>query len=260
MVKRCYLRTFLAVLAIVTVSSWTSAADRPQSDAFDAKGVKLRYFVEGKGEPVVFVHGFGSSAEINWIMPGLFDAVAKDRRAIAVDFPGHGASEKPEKEEAYGDRLVEDVVLLLDHLKIAKAHIVGYSMGGMVAVKMLAKHPERTLSGTLGGMGWLKEGGMLQKRVFERSGGENSNSAMALCFRGMGKLAVTEDELKSIKVPVEMVVGDRDPCRQMYVVPARNIRKDWPVVEIAGAGHMNCITKQQFRDEVVKWIAKQSER
>ena len=58
--------------------------------------------------------------------------------------------------------LVKDVVRLLDHLKIKKAHIVGYSMGGIIAGNFIAKHPDRVLSGTLGGMGWLKAGGVGQ--------------------------------------------------------------------------------------------------
>jgi serine-type D-Ala-D-Ala carboxypeptidase len=53
--------------------------------------------------------------------------------------------------------------LLLDQLNIKKAHIVGYSMGGIVALKFISEHPDRVLSGTLGGMGWLPEGGGLQK-------------------------------------------------------------------------------------------------
>jgi pimeloyl-ACP methyl ester carboxylesterase len=77
--------------------------------------------------------------------------------------PGHGRSDKPEKEEAYGIPVVEDVVLLLDELKIKKAHVVGYSLGGIVAVKRMAKHPDRVLSGTVGGMGWFKEGSALQE-------------------------------------------------------------------------------------------------
>lgn len=53
---------------------------------------------------------------------------------------------------------VEDIVLLLDRLNIGKVHIVGYSMGGIVALKFIAEHPDRVLSGILGGMGWLPQG------------------------------------------------------------------------------------------------------
>ena len=78
---------------------------------------------------------------------------------IALDLPGHGGSDKPEKPEAYGPQMAEDVVLLMDHLKIKKAHIVGYSLGGMITVKLLTLHPDRVLSATVGGMGWVQDGG-----------------------------------------------------------------------------------------------------
>src|SRR5262249_54430178 len=129
---------------------------------FNANGTKIAYFVQGKGEPVVLIHGWLSSARVNWALPGISGHLAKDYRVIALDVRGHGLSDKPAKEEAYGPELVKDVVRLLDHLKIKKAHIVGYSMGGIIAGNFIARHPDRVLSGTLGGMGWLKAGGLGQ--------------------------------------------------------------------------------------------------
>jgi pimeloyl-ACP methyl ester carboxylesterase len=233
-------------------------ADESASQTFTVKGVKLHYIVEGKGEPVVLIHGLHSSAEINWKLTGVVGLLAKDHQVIALDMPGHGQSDKPEKDEAYGVQMVEDVIALLDHLKIKKAHIVGYSMGGIVAVKLLATHPERTLSGTLGGMGWLRDGSAPQK-AFELMGREGGKTPAA-CVHGIAKLAVTEAELKKIQVPVKMIVGDRDPVKKLYVVPAQEVRKDWPVAEIAGAGHINCIMKPEFRDEIAQWIRKQTKR
>jgi pimeloyl-ACP methyl ester carboxylesterase len=105
------------------------AADQPAAQTFDSNGVKIAYFVQGQGEPVVLIHGWLSSAGVNWALPGISGLLAKDHQVIALDVRGHGLSDKPTKEEAYGPELVEDIVRLLDHLKIKKAHIVGYSMG-----------------------------------------------------------------------------------------------------------------------------------
>ena len=168
-------------------------------------------------------------------LPGIMATLAKDHRVIALDLPGHGTSDKPEKPEAYGVQMVEDVVLLMDHLHIKKAHIVGYSLGGMITAKLMTLHPDRVLSGTLGGMGWLAEGSNNQKmwdRIAEREGG----GALKMVAGSMGKLAITEDALKAIKVPVTVIVGDEDPVKWMYVSPLKRVRKDWPVVEIAKAG------------------------
>ena len=143
------------------------ASENPASRFFDANGVKIHYLIAGEGEPVVLIHGLHSSAEINWQLPGLIRALAVDHQVIAVDLPGHGRSDTPEKPEAYGLQVVEDVILLLDHLKIKHAHVVGYSIGGMVSLKLTSKHPDRIRSLFLGGMGWLRDGSPLQK-VWEK--------------------------------------------------------------------------------------------
>jgi|HubBroStandDraft_1064217.scaffolds.fasta_scaffold09354_3 pimeloyl-ACP methyl ester carboxylesterase len=232
------------VFASVLVCRYVSSAAL-ESDFFDAKGVKIHYLIEGTGEPVVLIHGLDSSAAINWEMPGTIDALAKDHLVVALDLPGYGQSDKPVEASAYGRQWVEDVILLLDHLKIEKAHIVGYSMGGMVALKLIAEHPDRVLSGTLGGMGWLPEDSFLQKIWAHMR---------SVSARGVSELALTETELKSIRVPVEILVGDRDPMRQLYVVRLQKVRGDWSVVEIQNAGHLNCIFKKQFIDELEKWL------
>jgi pimeloyl-ACP methyl ester carboxylesterase len=225
------------------------------SATFEAHGVKIHYLTEGQGEPVVLIHGLHASAELNWNLPGIVGELAKDHRVIALDLPGHGRSEKPDDEAAYGLQLAEDIVLLLDHLKIQRAHIVGYSLGGMVALKFIARHPERVLSGTLGGIGWLREGSGLQ-RIWERMPAKEGSRTPAAMLHSIGKLAVTKEELLSIHVPVKVIVGDRDPVERLSVAPLREVRADWPVVQIADAGHINCIMKPEFREEIVSWLRK----
>jgi pimeloyl-ACP methyl ester carboxylesterase len=244
----------LATLVWLLTSS-AAAADRPDDRTFDAKGVKLHFLVQGEGVPVVLIHGLHSSAEMNWRLPGIMAALAKDHQVIALDLPGHGKSDKPEKEEAYGVALAGDVILLLDHLKIKQAHVVGYSLGGMVAMKVTTEHPERVLSLTLGGMGWLREGSRLQQ-VWERMPAREGGRTPAECIHSIGKLAVTADEVEKLKVPTTIIVGDRDPVNRLYVAPLRDLRKDWPVVEIEDAGHLNCIAKPKFAEAVVAWIGK----
>jgi pimeloyl-ACP methyl ester carboxylesterase len=163
------------------------AAGAVESLIFDAHGVKIHYLVDGTGEPVVLIHGLYSSARVNWQLPGTLAALAADHQVVALDLPGFGRSDKPASADAYGLQWIEDVALLLDQLKIGKAHIVGYSMGGIVALKFIAEHPDRVLSGTLGGMGWLPEGGGLQK-IWEH--------LRDPAARGPVSLALTQDELQ----------------------------------------------------------------
>lgn len=228
-------------------------ADEPASLFFVVKGEKIHYLVAGKGEPVVLIHGLHSSAEVNWKNTGVIKELAADHQVIALDLLGHGLSDKPQDEAAYGLQVVEDIVLLLDHLQIKQAHIVGYSLGGIVAVKLMASHPDRVLSGTVGGMGWLREGSALQK-VWGLMPRRQGGLTPAAFVKSIGKLAVTEADLKDIDIPVKVLVGDRDPVKQLYVIPLHQVRQDWPVVEIADAGHINCILKPQFRAEIARWV------
>jgi len=235
----------------------TQAFDKPIGQTFDANGVKIWYFVQGKGEPVVLIHGWISSARINWELPGTSGLLAQDYEVIALDMRGHGRSDKPMKEEAYGPELVEDIVRLLDHLKIKEAHIVGYSMGGIVAANFIAKHPDRVLSGTLGGMGWLKPGSAAQWGFAQIGKNDPNARAVAICGRSLARLALTENELKAIRVPVTVLVGEKDDLiKKLYVEPLGKVRKDWSVVEIKGANHITCILEPQFQKEIAVWLRK----
>lgn len=75
-------------------------------------------------------------------------------------------------------------------------------------------------------------------------------------MHGIARLAVTQDQIKQVKIPLEMLVGDHDPCKRMYVEPLAAVRADWPVVVIDNAGHLTCIAKEQFQSELAKWLAK----
>lgn len=245
----------LRFLALLTMLVGPGNAATGRSDGtFRSNGVKIHYAVQGKGEPVVLLHGWLSSGTINWDLPGTTRQLSRDYRVIRLDFPGHGQSDKPTREGAYGPELVEDVVRLMDHLKIKKAHIVGYSMGGVIAANLVAKHPDRVRSVVLGGMGWLRQGSA-EQALFAAGG--NDGSPAGICFRSLAKLALTEKDIKAIRVPVTILFGDRDFLRHAYADPLKVVRKDWPIVEIRGANHLNCIFKPQFRDEIQKWLAKQ---
>jgi pimeloyl-ACP methyl ester carboxylesterase len=249
-IVRFGLKLLLALLAALGCARAGWSAD---DEMLEVKGVKIHYTVEGKGAAVVLIHGMDSSAASNWRAPGTIALLAKDYQVIAPDLPGHGKSDKPGNADAYGVQMVEDVVALLDHLQIKKAHIVGYSMGGMVAAKLMARHPDRVLSGILGGMGWLRDGGVLDK-VWEWLPVKEGAGTPPMCVHSVARLALTREELEGIKVPVVVLIGDRDPMRQLYVAPLEMVRKDWPVIEIKDAGHVNCIFKAQFKEEIKKWL------
>src|SRR5579883_1762190 len=119
---------FPLVACAALLSAARLPADTGASQSFDSNGVKIHYTVEGKGEPVLLIHGFAANADFNWRQPGVIKALAENYKVIALDNRGHGQSGKPHDIAKYGEEMAEDAVRLLDHLGIKKAHIVGYSM------------------------------------------------------------------------------------------------------------------------------------
>jgi pimeloyl-ACP methyl ester carboxylesterase len=215
---------------------------------FDSGGVKIHYAVHGKGEPVILIHGLYANGRINWDAPGITSALAKHFKVITLDCRGHGRSAKPQGENAYGVNMVEDVVRLMDHLNVRNARIAGYSMGAMIAMKLAVTHHERVSAVVLGGMGWLKTGAprksvwdKLEKPLF---------TVPPECPRSFPQLAVAEAELRAIKIPVTIIIGEHDPCLHWYVEPLQQIRPDWPVHIIPGADHLNCMGKPEFKSRL----------
>jgi pimeloyl-ACP methyl ester carboxylesterase len=117
--------------------------------------IEIAYLDEGEGDPIVLIHGFASTAAINWVHPGWVTTLTKARRrVIALDNRGHGASSKPYDPAAYHSAtMAEDVRALLDHLGIARADVMGYSMGARIASYLALSHPDRVRSLILGGLG-----------------------------------------------------------------------------------------------------------
>ncbi len=127
---------------------------RDEGSYFDSNGLRIHYTVEGKGEPVILIHGVAANADLNWRRPGVIKALSRNFEVIAFDLRGHGLSGKSSDPAAYGSEMVEDISRLMDHLHIRKAHIAGYSLGGFIALKFITTHPERVQSAAICAAGW----------------------------------------------------------------------------------------------------------
>jgi pimeloyl-ACP methyl ester carboxylesterase len=263
---------------------------RAEDHSFDSNGVKIHYRIEGKGEPVLLIHGFTASIVMNWGLPGVIKDLAKDYQVIALDNRGHGQSDKPHDPKKYGQEMVEDAVRLLDHLKIKQAHVVGYSMGGMITLKLLTTHPERVRTATLGGAGWYKPGerdrvyaeladsleqgkgfgplilrltpkGQPQptenqiKALNQMISAVNDVKALAAVVRGFKELAVPEDKLKTINVPTLALIGANDRLKA-GVDALKERLPDLQVVVIDNADHMTAFWKGQFTKSLKEFLAK----
>jgi pimeloyl-ACP methyl ester carboxylesterase len=117
-------------------------------------GTRIAYSVQGSGPAVLLLHGFAADHVLNWARPGVIDALSgAGRRVIATDARGHGASGKPHDANRYsGDAMVRDAQAVLDHLGVEQVDVVGYSMGSMVAARLVPEEP-RARALVLGGVG-----------------------------------------------------------------------------------------------------------
>jgi pimeloyl-ACP methyl ester carboxylesterase len=142
-------------VSIVAVALAAGVAAEPRSAFMTASdGVRIHYLTVGDaGSPVVLIHGYTANAEGKWMKSGIAQALGARHRVIAIDARGHGQSDKPHDPAKYGPRMATDVLELMDHLKIARAHIHGYSMGGSILTQILARAPERVITAIYGGSG-----------------------------------------------------------------------------------------------------------
>ena len=211
----------IAALSLLASSSLAAAEDK----FFDSDHVKIRYVDEGRGEPVILVHGFTGDVEGGWIATGILPELVKDYRVIAFDLRGHGKSDKPLQPRAYGREMVLDIVRLMDHLKIRRAHIVGYALGANVVAKLLVMHPDRFITATIGGAGGrlpftpqefkaaedeAKQFELLREKARPGLGPPNDPLALAAIDRSKSEHSVTDRELKAVQVPVLTIAGSLD--------------------------------------------------
>ena len=112
----------------------------PETGYAPVNGLDMYYEVHGsEGVPVVLLHGaYMSTGAMQWLLSNL----AKSRQVIAVDLQGHGRTADVDRPLQY-EQMADDVAALMDHLGVARADVVGYSMGGGAALQLAVRHPER---------------------------------------------------------------------------------------------------------------------
>jgi pimeloyl-ACP methyl ester carboxylesterase len=125
--------------------------------------VEIAYLDEGEGDPILLVHGFASTKNVNWVYPTWVSELRKNgRRVIALDNRGHGDSGKLYDAAAYEIAIMAgDVTALMDHLNLERADVMGYSLGSRMMAVLARQAPERLRSAIFGGIGigLIKGGG-----------------------------------------------------------------------------------------------------
>jgi pimeloyl-ACP methyl ester carboxylesterase len=218
--------------------------------------VKIHFMVLGKGTPVVLIHGFTGTAEGNWFTNGVAEALAKNHRVVALDCRGHGKSDKPHDSAMYGDRLWKDVIELMDHLQIDRAHIHGYSMGGMITARLLAHHPERFITASFGGSGvreadpaWIAKVPKDEKgpdpqeaEASKKLAGNPARDpeAFAAIRKSFQALAQNSIDLTKIEIPVLAINGEFDSPNAKTARMQREL-KNFKSVILPGKSHLTAI-------------------
>jgi pimeloyl-ACP methyl ester carboxylesterase len=285
------LQFLLAVVAIFTLAALTEATD----EYFDSNGVKIHYVSVGKGEPIVLIHGWMSDASM-WGKDSAGNAKPQGSpgyQVIAMDCRGHGKSEKLYDKTQYGIEMAEDVVRLLDHLKIKKAHLIGYSMGAFIVGNIAAKHPDRVISAVYGGQAPLiatenntsREIDIFAKAVEEGRGlgayiiyvtpsdrpkpaMEQANAlaafmlagkdarALALAGKSFPELAVSIEDLRRCKAPSLYIYGSKDSkATQERVALLRRKLGQGELKVVGGADHVTTLTRPEFGKAILDFLA-----
>jgi pimeloyl-ACP methyl ester carboxylesterase len=245
---------------------------------FLSDGIDIAFVDEGEGDAILLIHGFGSNMTVNWRSTGWIDALIRaGRRVVAFDNRGHGDSEKLYDPPLYHPALMaRDAANLLEHLGIARADVMGYSMGARIAAFLALDHKEKVRSVILGGLGMALVEGMggedaivaaLEAPALEAVGDDIGRTyrkfadqtgadlrALAACMRG-SRERLPPERLAQIRVPVLIAVGTRDKVagsaqRLAWLIPGAE------ALDIPDREHLPATGDRVFKEGTLRFLAR----
>ena len=217
------------------LTMFASAQQTPTTGYAPVNGLKMYYEVHGSGDPVVLLHGAFMTITNNWT--GWIGELSKTRKVIAVELQGHGRTADIDRDISSAN-LADDVAALLDHLKVPRADVIGYSMGGGVAMQCAIRHPDKVrkvvvISSMFRSDGAVKEARdaipKLTAEAFKGSPIETEYKKLSPTPNGFPDfvkhlIAMASkpddfgaDKLKATKAPMFFIHGDADGIRLEHI-------------------------------------------
>ena len=244
--------------------------------SFQHDGFEFAFLDEGGGEPVLLIHGFASSAKVNWVSTGWVSFLNESGyRAIALDNRGHGQTSKSYREEDYTPgKMASDAAALLRHLGIPQAHVMGYSMGARITAFLAMRSPDIVQSVIIGGLG----DGMIHgvgdwdpiavallsdapEKITDPRGAafrkfadqtQSDRRALAACIARSREL-ITASQLASIHIPALVAVGTLDDIGGSAQGLA-DAMGNAEAFDIEGRDHMLAVGDRSFKKAAVNFL------
>jgi pimeloyl-ACP methyl ester carboxylesterase len=233
-----------AFILTMLLPAIVSAQQKPTTGYAPVNGLKMYYEVHGSGDPVVLLHGSFMTITNTWT--GWIGELSKTRKVIAVEMQGHGRTADIKRDFSY-EALADDVAALLDYLKIPRADLIGYSMGGGVAMQCAIRHPEKvrkvvSISAVFRHDGWVKEAldvfPQLTSETFKGSPIETEykklsptpsefpNFVKRVIAMDLKQYDFGADKLKATKAPMFFIHGDADGIRLEHISEMFRLKGD----------------------------------
>ncbi len=222
---------FLA-MAMTMATTGLSAQRGPVTGYAPVNGLRMYYEVHGSGEPVVLLHGAFMTITSNW--EGWISELSKTRKVIAVEMQGHGRTADIPR-GLNDENNADDVAALLEYLKIPRADLIGYSMGGGVAMQVAVRHPDKVrraviISSTFSSDGMVPGAADaiagITAEAFEGSPIESEYKRLSPTPDSFAKFVrrvvsdprdLTADQLRSTTAPMFFIHGDADGILLQHV-------------------------------------------
>lgn len=245
---------------------------------FLSDSIAIAYEIHGEGKPVLLIHGFGSSGQVNWVDTGWVETLTgAGYQAITMDNRGHGQSRKLYDPQLYFARdMARDAARLIAHLGHERLPVIGYSLGARIAAFLALQDPDRVSAAVWGGMGMTLVTGLAdseeiiealtaesleevqgatgrQFRSFAEQTGAD-RAALAACMVS-SREPMPAEQVRRLALPVLVVVGSEDEMSGPPQ-PLVELLPQGELVVIERRDHMRATGDRQFKVATLDFLAR----